>query len=188
MSKLEVAFFDFDKTLIPFSSGKYLIKAFLKIKQISYYRAFYLFVMEIAYRFGYLDIQSVMNESIKFLEGMRQDELKIILEDIYSQHIKYKLHPEAAKAISEHKKAGRKIIIVSNNLNIFLTQTIDDWQVDEIVANEILMDEGITRGRYTKKLCYGPGKIDRIKELPFLIKLISLEVTFIQILVTTFRC
>ena len=54
--KIEVALFDFDKTLIPKSSGTLLVQCFLKLGLISRLFALRLLFIQIAYRLGIADI------------------------------------------------------------------------------------------------------------------------------------
>ena len=101
--KIEVALFDFDKTLIPKSSGTYLVQSFLNIGLISHFFALKLLFIQLAYRFGLVDMEAVMNKSILIADGMKREEFHQILMKLYDKKLKSMLHPEAKKAIEEHK-------------------------------------------------------------------------------------
>jgi HAD superfamily hydrolase (TIGR01490 family) len=77
------------------------------------------------------------------------------------------LHAEAKKAIDLHKKAGRKVVIVSNNLSVMLTSTMQDWGIDQVIANELRYDGSRVVAEYAKEICYGHGKINRLKDLAY---------------------
>ena len=166
-NKIEVALFDFDKTLIPVSSGTFLIQSFLKLKLISWSYAIRLFFLQLGYRFGIVDIDAVMRETISIVDGVDREKLEQVLLDIYETKLKGMLHPEAKKAIAAHKAAGRKVVIVSNNLAALLKQTVKDWGVDDVIANEVCYDGDKVVGQYRKTICYGEGKIARLKDLPY---------------------
>ena len=108
-----------------------------------------------------------MAKTILVVDGMDRGQLDKALLEIYHSKLKFMLHPEAKKAIAWHKKAGRKVVIVSNNLSVMLQPTIDDWGIDQIIANEVRYDANKVIGQYSKDICYGAGKISRLKELPY---------------------
>ena len=74
--KIEVALFDFDKTLIPKSSGTFLVESFLKLRLISRSFALRLLFIQIGYRFGVVDIHSVMIKTIAIVDGMSRKKSK----------------------------------------------------------------------------------------------------------------
>ncbi len=165
--KIEVALFDFDKTLIPRSSGTFLVEYFLKLGIISRGFALRLLFIQLGYRFGIVDIHSVMLKTITIVNGMDREQLDLALMHIYQTKLKDMLHPEAKKAIAMHKKAGRKIVIVSNNLSVLLIPTMKDWGIDQIIANEVCYEGDKVIGQYSKDICYGHGKISRLKDLSY---------------------
>ena len=78
-----------------------------------------------------------MLKTIAIVDGMDRNELDAALMDIYQTKLKDMLHPEAKKAIAMHKKAGRKVVIVSNNLSVLLIPSMKDWGIDQVIANEV---------------------------------------------------
>ena len=97
--KIEVALFDFDKTLIPRSSGTFLVEYFLKLGLISRGFALRLLFIQLGYRFGIVDIHAVMLKTIAIVDGMDRNELDAALMDIYQTKLKDMLHPEAKKQL-----------------------------------------------------------------------------------------
>ena len=42
-----------------------------------------------------------------------------------------------------------------------------DWGIDQVIANEVCYEGDKVIGQYSKDICYGDGKISRLKDLSY---------------------
>ena len=164
---IEVAFFDFDNTLIPYSSGTILIKHFVKLGFISRFQALKLSFFHLLFRFGLVDVRKRMQSLLKNFEGVSQDKLEQVFKDLFDEKLKSALSDSARREIEYHRAKNRKIVMVSNNLLPLLSPTIKEWHFDDIIANEYLVKDGLLTGDYSKDLCVEKGKYSRLKDLTY---------------------
>ena len=165
--KLEVAMFDFDKTLIPVSSGTLLIKKFLELNLLSKSKALKLTILHFLFRFGLVDVRKAMLELLNSFNGSSEKDFEKILRNLFYSDLIDLLSPEARAEISRHKKENRKLIIVSNNMSFMLYPALQEWGFDEIVANELSAVNGVLDGEFSKEICVHEGKFNRLKELSY---------------------
>ncbi len=164
----EAAFFDLDKTIIAGSStlafGKPLYKAgFLRrgtlvrlgVAQLSYM----LFGADEG------DLERARNEMLDLVSGWHKAEIEAIVAQTLDDVIEPLVFAEALFLIDEHRRAGRRVYVVSASPEEFVTPIAKMVGIDNVIATKIRTD-GL--GRYVPELeryAMGPGKADAMKEV-----------------------
>ncbi len=162
------AFFDLDKTIIAKSStlaftrpmfkagllgGSMLAKA--GIAQ-AYYRAF---------GADHEQLERVKEELAALTKGWDRDEVVALVEETVDEVVAPLVYAEAMAIIDEHRRAGRRVIVVSASPEEIVRPLCRYLGINDVIATQSAVDE---EGRYTGKIeryAYGPGKAEAMREL-----------------------
>ncbi len=164
----EAAFFDLDKTIIAGSStlafGKPLYKAgFLRRGTLVR-----LGVAKLSYMlFGAdeNDLERARTEMLDLVSGWHKAEIEAIVAETLDAVIEPLVFAEALFLIDEHRRAGRRVYVVSASPEEFVTPIAKMVGIDHVIATKIRTD-GL--GRYVPELeryAMGPGKAEAMKEV-----------------------
>lgn len=166
MSRMRLALFDLDHTLLPIDSdyewGEFTIRlgwcdaSEFKRRNAEYFEQ---------YRAGTLDI----HDYVRFAtEAVRQRDAQVA-EQAHQQFmqevIRPALRPQAVELVDRHRQAGDQLLIVTAT-NDFVTRPIADlFGVDELIAVQLERDR---QGRLTGGIVGTPsareGKVERMNE------------------------
>jgi HAD superfamily hydrolase (TIGR01490 family) len=165
---VEAAFFDLDKTIIATSSVMALGRPFYKeglISKRTIARGIY---AQFVYMLVGADDEKMerMREAMLTLtRGWDSEHVREIVRDTLEQVITPVIYAEALDLIEQHKRAGRKTVIISSS-PIETVEAIGTYLgVDDVIATRARVDEA---GRYTGELAfyaYGAHKADAIREM-----------------------
>lgn len=165
---MEAAFFDLDKTIIATSSVMALGRPFYReglISKRTIARGIY---AQIVYMLVGADEEKMdrMREAMLALtKGWDRERIEEIVRDTLDQVITPVIYAEALELIEEHRRAGRKTVIISSS-PIETVEAIGEYLgVDDVIATRARVDDV---GRYTGELefyAYGPHKAEAIREM-----------------------
>jgi HAD superfamily hydrolase (TIGR01490 family) len=97
-------------------------------------------------------------------QGMSEDRLEILADDVFEDVIRPSLFPYAKSLVDQSKRAGLKVVFVSGALECVLRKVGDYFGADEIVGNRLEMKDGIATGKILKPVVAGPEKARLIRE------------------------
>jgi HAD superfamily hydrolase (TIGR01490 family) len=168
MSMQEAAFFDLDKTVLARSStlafGRPLYRAgFLgkrALARLSVAQAFYLL-------FGadHDRLERARDELLDLISGWPRDEVEELARETFADFAEPLVYAEALFLLDEHKRKGRRVIIVSASPEAIVQPIAEHLGVGEVIATRIKTDED---GRYLPEIemyAMGQGKADAIVAL-----------------------
>jgi HAD superfamily hydrolase (TIGR01490 family) len=157
----EAAFFDLDKTVIAKSStlafGRPLYKAgFLgrrALARLSLAQVFYLL-------FGadHDRLERARDELLTLIAGWSRDDVEQLVRETLADFAAPLVYAEALFLIDEHKRKGRRVVIVSASPEEIVRPIAEYLGVDEVIATKVKCDE---RGRYLPEIevyAMGSGK------------------------------
>ena len=164
----EAAFFDLDKTIIAGSStlafGRPLYKAGflhrgtlvrLGIARLSY----------MIFGADEKDLERARNEMLDLVSGWHKAEIDAIVAQTLDEVIEPLVFAEALFLIDEHRRAGRRVYVVSASPEEFVTPIAKMVGIERVIATKIRTD---ALGRYVPELeryVMGPGKAEAMKEV-----------------------
>lgn len=73
------------------------------------------------------------------------------------------VRPKALQALQNHLKAGDRVVVVSASAEQWLQAWCDSLGI-ELLATRLECQEGILTGKLMGKNCYGPEKVERIRQ------------------------
>ncbi len=162
------AFFDLDKTIIAKSSalafGRPLYQAgFLNrrsllkagIAQISY----------MTFGADHAQMERAREEMLEMTRGWDKVAVEELVREIVDEVVSPLVYAEALALIDEHRRVGRKVVIISSSPEEIVKPLARYLGVDHVIATRARID---AEGRYTGEMefyAYAESKADAIREL-----------------------
>ena len=160
---MNIAFFDFDGTLIKKDSFILFIKSISS--KIKYFSGW----LVIVYYYLFSKLGFVSNQEFKervisyFMKGREVSELNTYSINFAENIIPTKLTDQAIKQLRYHENAGDKIVIVSASLDLWLQYWCKTRDFDLVCSIAEVKDDRIT-GKLVGRNCIGVEKVSRIKK------------------------
>jgi len=158
-----LALFDFDGTITNSDSLLGFLKYFAGKKNyymIKYIKCFHYYL---SYYFGLIGYEKLKRKMIYYIiKKEKVGELNIIAKQYYEKFIRNDVKVTALKALNKHKKKGDKVVVVSASLEILLQFFCKDHGLD-LIANNLVIRDGIYLGEIEGRDCNGIEKVKRIK-------------------------
>ena len=164
----EAAFFDLDKTVIAKSStlafGRPLYQAgFLgkrALARLSLAQVFYLL-------FGadHDRLERARDELLTLIAGWSRDDVEQLVRERLADFAAPLVYAEALFLIDEHKRKGRRVVIVSASPQEIVRPIAEYLGVDDVIATKVKCDD---RGRYLPEIevyAMGAGKAKAMLEM-----------------------
>ena len=165
---MEAAFFDLDKTVIATSSVMALGGRFYRdglISKRTIVRGLYAEVVYLLVGADDNKMERMREAMLALTKGWDQQHVNELVRETLDDVLTPIIYAEALELIEEHRKAGRKTVIVSSS-PIETVEPLGEYLgVDDVIATRAKLD---AEGRYTGELefyAYGPHKADAIREM-----------------------
>jgi phosphatidylglycerophosphatase C len=101
-----------------------------------------------------------------FLKGLPAEEVYRMGEEFAEGPLLHKINPLAINRLRWHQSQGHHCVLVSANLNPFLSPWAQKNQFQDLICSQLEVD---AKGHMTGKLeglnCYGPVKVKRLEAL-----------------------
>ena len=165
---MEAAFFDLDKTVIATSSVMALGGTFYRdglISKRTIVRGLYAQVVYLLVGADDNKMERMREAMLALTKGWDQQHVKELVRETLDVVLTPIIYAEALELIEEHRKAGRKTVIVSSSPAETVEPIGDYLGVDDVIATRARLDE---QGRYTGELefyAYAAHKADAIREM-----------------------
>ncbi|HEV8115105.1 MAG TPA: HAD family hydrolase [Acidimicrobiales bacterium] len=165
---MEAAFFDLDKTVIASASMVAFGRRFYDAGMISRRTVLRGLWGQLVYlHLGASEEKLTrMRETVLALtRGWDQGKVSAIVEDALTSVVEPIIYAEALELMAEHRRAGRRIVIVSASPEEIVNPIGRLLDVDDVLASRSQLDH---EGRYTGEMAfyaYGPFKADAMRDL-----------------------
>jgi len=165
---VEAAFFDLDKTVIASASMVAFGRRFYDAGMISRRTVLRGLWGQVVYlHLGASEEKLTrMRETVLALtRGWDQAKVSAIVEDALTSVVEPIIYAEALELMAEHRRAGRRIVIVSASPEEIVNPIGRLLDVDDVLASRSQLDH---EGRYTGEMAfyaYGPFKVDAMRDL-----------------------
>jgi len=165
---VEAAFFDLDKTVIASASMVAFGRRFYDAGMISRRTVLRGLWGQLVYlHLGASEEKLTrMRETVLALtRGWDQGKVSAIVEDALTSVVEPIIYAEALELMADHRRAGRRIVIVSASPEEIVNPIGRLLDVDDVLASRSQVDH---EGRYTGEMAfyaYGPFKVDAMEDL-----------------------
>lgn len=166
MNKIKntIAFFDFDGTI---TTKDTMIQLIIKIFG---YQKYFLSLLQLSPFLLALKLKIISNQNAKqrllkyFFKDMTVHYFDEICNRYITDYIHFIINEEAINKIKWHKKKNHQIVVVSASIENWVRPWCEMHNLLFIATKLEVSNEKIT-GNLSTKNCYGPEKVNRIKEL-----------------------
>ncbi|AGZ81939.1 HAD family hydrolase [Campylobacter fetus] len=154
--------YDLDKTIIKEDSAKLWVDFMYENSFVEYDFVLKQAIFEEDYAKGVLDMNAYQEHFLMPLKGMKNSDLKPLLDRYIKDKIEPIIYKDALNLID--KNGGRKIVISATN--DFIVKAICQFIcIDEFLATNSEMINGVYSARMSGIPAFKEGKVERIKEL-----------------------
>lgn len=97
-------------------------------------------------------------------EGMSEDRVLILAEEIFSDVIRPSLYPFARSLVDKSLANGQRVVLISGALDCIIRLLAEHLGAHEVIANRLEFKDGIATGKLIKPVVAGPEKARLIRE------------------------
>ncbi|GAA0121432.1 HAD-IB family hydrolase [Clostridium faecium] len=121
------------------------------------------------------DASKAKETFIRFIDGIKEDEMREIVKDFYEKKLSKIFYEDAINMMRKLKKEGCKIYLISASAEFYLQELYNIKEVDKIIGTRFKVENSIHRPIIEGKNCKGEEKVIRLMEE---IKKDNIEVDF----------
>lgn len=125
-------------------------------------RAIYCGIM---YAIGIYDERKVKETFLRFIDGIKEEELAELVKEFYDERLKNILYDDALKMIKKLKNEGYDIYLISASPEFYVNEFYNIKEVDKVIGTKF----GFENGTFVRKMvgnnCKGEEKVRRLKEV-----------------------
>jgi HAD superfamily hydrolase (TIGR01490 family) len=164
---MQAAFFDLDKTVIARSSTLAFGRPLMKEGMISKALIVKALYAQLVYHLVGADEAKMEKMRLALLEltkGWEKEKVQALVRETITDIIDPVIYDEALELIAEHRRAGRRVYIISSSAEEIVRPLAEYLGVPHFIATRAKIDR---EGRYTGELefyCYGENKAIAIRE------------------------
>lgn len=161
----KLAIFDVDYTITKKETLMQLFKYVIMkdIKNIRFLpRAAYSGLM---YSINIYDEKRVKESFLKFIEGIEEKDLALLVKNFYKDVLEKILYEDAIKMMKDLKSKGYKVYLISASPEFYLREFYAIKEVDMIIGTRFALENGKFMRKMQGENCKGEEKVKRLKEV-----------------------
>lgn len=121
-------------------------------------------VSGLLYGVGIYDEKAVKEAFLKFIDGIEENNLKLLVKKYYDSRLSKILYKDAIDKIRELKSKGYLIYLISASPEFYLNEFYKIKEVDKIIGTKFTIEEGKFKRKIIGNNCKGEEKVIRLKE------------------------
>ncbi|NRT22510.1 HAD superfamily hydrolase (TIGR01490 family) [Clostridium beijerinckii] len=125
-------------------------------------RAIYCGIM---YAIGIYDERKVKETFLRFIDGIKEEELAELVKEFYDERLKNILYDDALKMMKKLKNEGYDIYLISASPEFYVNEFYNIKEVDKVIGTKF----GFENGTFVRKMvgnnCKGEEKVRRLNEI-----------------------
>ena len=165
------AFFDVDGTLLAKNSATLYMRHLRRTGQATRRDMAWTLYYLLRYKFGLLDIEGTLGESIRFIAGKPEEEIRSDCAAWYARDVRQWLYPQMAALVERHQRAGHVAVIVTSATRYLAEPLARDLGIEHVLVTRLMVRDGHFTGEVVRPLCYAEGKVHWARELAALVDL-----------------
>ncbi|MBU0528851.1 HAD-IB family hydrolase [bacterium] len=153
------AFFDFDETLIDINTSKVGFRWLYDNKMLTKGYLIKVIIMNFLYKTKLISEKRMADSLMTFYKNKELSYFEAQADGFYQDLIKHHYAPNILKILSDHKKKGHIIVIVSGSIRYYLEPVAKDLGIDHLVCTELeIGQDGLLTGKPIGQVCIGNYK------------------------------
>ncbi len=164
MSKIQIAVFDVDGTLIPHISLEILFSRWLFRKKLIGFRQIQAFIIHAFYGLRE-DATEVFRRNKFYLRGLPLKKLRALSGDFFEEEIRPRLFRKLVDQMEIFHSQGKRNILLSGSLHFLLEELGAHLPVDSVIGCHLELQKGVITGRIEGIHPYGKDKVQALQQL-----------------------
>ena len=116
------------------------------------------------YKLKLYDERKVKEKFLKFIDGIKEKDLQILVKNFYNSKLKTILYEDALNMIKKLKNEGYDIYLISASPEFYVNEFYNIKEVDKIIGTRFNFANGIFLRKMEGYNCKGEEKVRRLKE------------------------
>jgi len=163
MTKIQMAVFDVDGTLIPHTSLEILFSRWLFQKKQMGFRQIQAFLVHVFYGLRE-DTTEAFRRNKFYLRGLSLRKLRALSDVFFEEEIKPRLLQKLVDRMDLFHSEGKRNILLSGSLHFLLEELRSHLPVDWVIGSHLELQKGIVTGRIEGIHPYGKDKVRALQE------------------------
>jgi len=160
---MDLALFDFDGTITERETFPGFVRATVDRRRLRWGNAL-LAPHVIGYKLGWVSGEAVRRRIVAFgYRGRRESEVRAAAEVYLRDVVAKQIRAEALERIAWHRERGDRVVVVTANLELFVSAWCEQQGL-EYICSHLEARDGVLTGRYLGRDCCGPEKSRRVRE------------------------
>ena len=160
------AFFDFDETLLEVESSRVGIQYLYDEGHVNLWFIIKVLAANLLYKRNIIADETMARFLMRFY---RNKELAVFAENapqFYQDHLKPRLAPNLLEKVSEHRKNGHTLVLISASVRYYLQPAADDLGFHHLLCTDLETGtNGLLTGRPDGPVCLNSHKKDGAEKL-----------------------
>ena len=170
MTPQKAVFVDIDNTIIRGTSINILVKFAYKKGLIPLSLIPKVFYWYFLYKMNYIkDFSHIVRRAALILktvlEANSAEAIRAVFGECFQVAIKPRIYPDSDSWLREFDRKGFAVYFVSSTLEPLATELRNYFNFGEVIATELVEEEGHFLAQVKGKICYGQEKLEKIIEL-----------------------
>lgn len=159
-----IALFDMDKTLVREDTAGLFIRYEYQIGRASFSQVARVFGWRLRYELGWLAPDAMVEQALSWYRGRDVQELRAETQRWAEQWVFPLISPQARAAVERHRQAGDLVVVATAQSAFGAEPVLRELDLRDLVSSELEVVDGKLSGRLIPPLCFGAGKVQRIRE------------------------
>lgn len=160
-----IALFDLDKTLVRKHTARLYIQYEYSIGRASLAQLTKVWGWNLQYWVGAIDAEDVSIRALRWYAGRDVRALREEAAKWASESVVPHISDAARRAVDEHLSRGDFVAIATAAPSFVAEPMMKEFGIDYVACSELETIEGALSGKVIQPLCYGHGKVERVKQL-----------------------
>lgn len=166
MQARPVTLFDMDRTLVRRDTASLLARYRRETGQSGWQHRLQVGYWVLQYTMGIADAPKIARAVLNGYRGTPERQLFEDGEACFEAYVREHLSPTAMRVVEKHRQAGDFVAIVTTATRYLTEPIARAFGIDQWLCSELEVDTaGQLTGRLGSELCYGAGKVARVREL-----------------------
>lgn len=154
-----IAFFDLDRTLIAINSASAWMRHERRAGRLGTRDSLRAAGWLALYHLGHARMDDVVRSAVATLAGRSAAEFEARVRAFWASEVAGTVRPGAAAVLHRHRSAGDRCVLLTAASLQLGRAAAEHLHLDDVLANEFEVADGVFTGRAAEPLCFGAGKV-----------------------------
>lgn len=154
------AFLDLDGTLVLVNTARLWVRRERRHQRIGRLQVIHAGVMLLAYRLGFLDMESALRSALRTLRGVTEEEVRTWTREWWEAEVAPLAAPGAAPVLAHHRAQGDLLVLLTSSSRYAAEMAARQFGLDDALYQAYALEDGRFTGAPCLPICFGRGKVE----------------------------